>query len=311
MMQSNKNIQPFFPHGIHQIFYENNNKFDQPSSIDQLSRWMYSDVFCLHRPLVYDPLVQTVHDQITCTIEEPVTSIAITLPEPPVVESPLVQKQNNPTPIRSLIRQPILHEKFIPKKEDTLFWCAYTVHHGEAAYQIIGNRYKNTEIDEKTILVNFMREKAVLCKTSAHKISNARLQETQAELLVNKKTSWYVFHIMCLFYQFHAVVVYNKTYMEFSPNGLDDPPMYRFERNADGHISVLMTPLISDQVDVLRKTHIKLDYSMDKPLRAASSYKMEDLVTMAKTLDIDMTILSVQRPKKADWYDAITKTCTW
>lgn len=301
MMQSKQNIQPFFPHGIHQIFYENNNKFDQPSSIDQLSKWMYTDVFCLHRPIVPFTVPLDLSHVHKAIIEEPCQVVA---------ERPLVHEQNNPTLIPSLIRQSTLHEKFIPKKEDTLFWCAYTVHHGEAAYQIIGNRYKNTEIDEKTTLVNFMREKPLVCKTSAHKISNARLQETQAELLVNKKTSWHVFHIMCLFYQFHAVVVYNKTYMEFSPNGLDEPPMYQFERNPDGHISVLMAPLTSDQIDVLRKTHIKLDYSMDKPLRAASSYKMEDLMAMAKTLDIDAATLP-QKPKKADWYEAITKMCTW
>ena len=303
MMQSNKNIQPFFSHGIHQIFYENSNKFDQPSSIDQLSQWMYSDMFCLERPIVSSLIVQ---DLLHCPIEFTVEKHkSIDLPGP-VIHIP-VQEQNH-----SIAIQPnIMHEKFIPKKEDTLFWCAYTVYHGEATYHIIGNRYKNTEIDEKTTLVNFMREKTLLCKTSGHKISNARLQETQAELLVNKQTSWHVFHIMCLFYQFHAVVVYNKTYMEFSPNGLDDPAMYQFERNAEGHISVRMSPLTHDQIDVLRKTHIKLDYSMDKPLRAASSYKMEDLMTMAKVLDIDMAELSPQKPKKADWYEAITNACTW
>ncbi len=331
-MQSNKNIQPFFPHGIHQIFYENNNKFDQPSSIDQLSKWMYSDTFCLHlwtiksptsRQLIGDKgngyqaieIAEGVHRpleiNITDVLSKPIVFVieeepVINVPEP-IIESILEKRQNNHMHVSV---QRILHEKFIPKKEDTLFWCAYTVHHGEAAYQIIGNRYKNTEMDEKTTLVNFMRENALLCKTSGHKISNVRLQETHAELLVNKTTSWHVFHIMCLFYQFHAVVVYNKTYMEFSPNGLDNPPIYQFERNADGHISVRMTPLTEDQVDILRKTHIKLDYSMDKPLRAASSYKMEDLMNMAKVLEVDMLTLP-QKPKKADWYDIITKLCTW
>ena len=281
-VMSQSHCLSFHPHGIHQLLFHHK-RFDQPSMIDELSQWMYSDEFCLKSPSL-------VSDE-PCPIDQNVVECPITIQE----MVPLIQ-----------------HEiiSFLPKKEDTLFWCAYVLHHGEEAYQIIGNRYKNTEIEEKLKLVNYMRTYPIICKTAAPKISNVRLQETQAELLVNKKTSWNAFFVMCLFYQFHAIVVHDKTYMEFVPNTGSSCPTYRFDHSTDGHVSVHIEPMTDDEKENIRSTCIRLDYTMEKPLRAASHYKMEDLHQMAALLQIDLTT-TMQKPKKADWYEAITKKCLW
>ena len=108
------------------------------------------------------------------------------------------------------------NSNFFSKKQDTLFWAAYTVFHGEAGYWVIGNKYKNTEIAEKQKIIDSIRTTGFL-KRAYTKISNVRIQEIMSELMLDKKTSWNTFMAICAFYKFRALVIRGKTYMEFSP----------------------------------------------------------------------------------------------
>jgi len=206
--------------------------------------------------------------------------------------------------------QPQANTWFRSSKPDTLFWSIYTAFHGEAAYHIIGNRYRNTEIEEKQKVMEYIKKNADVFRGSVHnvKITKVSVQEILSDLMLNKKTSWLTFVALCFYYKINAIVSYNKTYYKFlTAHG---ESWYHFTRNQDGHISVDLEPLSEEGKTKIHDTNILLDYTQAaKPIKAIGSYKVEDLFHMATLLDV------VQPPntkwKKADWYNALVQRCLW
>ena len=271
---------------LHQIFYQHK-KFDTSASCRDLEAWMLIDQY---RSFTMEREKEREKE-----------------PEPDTFDTQtnVLPKQSSPAPVTTT-------EVFLPKKEDTLFWCAYVLHHGEGEYKMIGNRYRNVEIHEKQRILDYIRANAAEFKTSGPKITNVSIQEVQSELMINKKTSWMTFWMMCVFYRFHALIVYDKTYMECAPRCSDpSPPIYRFTRSKDGHISLHMTPLTEEEVTTIRSNHVRVDMlRSDQPLRAISNYKVAELEAMANTLGL-LDKGPAVKMKKADWYDAIVQKCKW
>lgn len=196
-------------------------------------------------------------------------------------------------------------EIFSPVKTDTLFWCAYVVNKGEAEYEMIGNRYKNAEIEEKQKMIDFIKKSPGTIKSS-FKITGVKMKEIMSELMMDKKTSWTAFLAMCVYYKFSAIVCYKKTYLDFFVK--DASNTHLFHRDESGHISVDTNELDEAEMKDIRNTRIYLGNNPEKPLKAASHYKMEDLLEMAEKLGIDC---GQNKWKKAGWYNAILKELEW
>lgn len=194
---------------------------------------------------------------------------------------------------------------FAPTKTDTLFWCAYTINKGEAEYEMIGNRYKNTEIDEKQKMIDFIKKNPDAIKSS-FKITAVKMKEIMSELMMDTKTSWTAFLAMCVYYKFSAIICYKKTYLEFSVKGAEHTHL--FHRDDSGHISVDTNELDEDEIKDIRNSKIHLGQNPEKPLKAVSHYKMDDLAEIAEKLGVTC---GQNKWKKADWYDAIIKELEW
>jgi len=273
---------------LHQIFYQHK-KFDTAASCRDLEAWMLIDRY---RSFSEAPGPVDVQEDVL----------------------PIDQEPSYPQTVRPVTTQSKA-DFFLPKKDDTLFWCAYVLHHSEGEYRMIGNRYRNVEIQEKQRILDYIRANTAEFKTSGSgngpKITNVCIQEIQAELMINKKTSWMTFWMMCVFYRFHALIVYDKTYLECNPRCSDpSPPIYRFTRSKDGHISLHMTPLTEEEAEAIRSSHIRVELlRSDQPLRAMSNYKVAELEAMANTLGLPDK--GSAKMKKADLYEAIVEKCAW
>lgn len=258
---------------LNQIFYKNN-KFDD-NNIDQLNCWMLSK------------------DDFTKTnvVETPKINVVETQPEVVIDIDKKPQMHNN-------------KNKFSPKKQDSLFWCAYAAHHGESAYWIIGNKYKNTEIEEKQAMIEYIKTNSAKIRGESNpKITQVRLQEIMSNLMMNKKTDWYTFHIMCMFYNIRVYVIFDKTFLDF--NNSSSTSTFIFDYSKDGHIS------INYENDHILEKLVKLEYMSDRPIKSITNYKLSELLEMADKLEIGEPETGKTKPKKLDWYNAIVKKCTW
>jgi len=229
-----------------------------------------------------------------------------------LVEQPLAQakqplakveeQENTMSPTNQRV-----HSMFSPNKTDTLFWCIYMIFHGESAYHMIGNRFRNTEIEEKQRVMEHIKKNADIFRGSVQhtKITKVAVQEILSDLMLNKKTSWQTFAALCYYYKINAIITYNKTYYEcISTQGY---PIYQFTRTPDGHISVDTDPLTQETIDTIRQSHIILEYT--KTIKSIGTYKVQDLLSMANVLDIVEPVNA--KWKKADWYQAIADRCLW
>jgi hypothetical protein len=133
---------------LNQIFYPHN-KFDD--CLDALEPWMLT------------------HDKLQDNVQGHVVS-----------PSGIAQTEEPQTTVLTVKKQ-----IFSPVKTDTLFWCAYVVNKGEAEYEMIGNRYKNAEIEEKQKMIDFIKKNPDAIKSS-FKITGVKMKEIMSELMMDK-----------------------------------------------------------------------------------------------------------------------------
>lgn len=200
--------------------------------------------------------------------------------------------------------KPIKIEKiFTPKNDDKLFWSIYTLHIGESEYYMIGNNCKNVEINEKKKIVDFISKNKNTIKSTANengiKITNVKLQIIESELMVSRKTSWYTFWIMCMYYKINALMIQENIFMKFNIN--NDYSTYLFSR--DGYsTSIDFTELDNEKYNTLTISKLQIDPFNDKILKGISTYKVCELENMMKILDVSP---KEEKSKKSDFYECI------
>jgi len=266
---------------LNQIFY-NDNKFD---NFSDLEKWMLTgQMFEMVKHMDKNQTDDCIHP--SCEI--------------------------NATPTENVPLQKEPKQIFIPKNQDSLFWCIYAASYGATSYWMIGNKYKNMEMEEKQKMVDFIKTQATILKGFTPKISQTTLQEAKSDLLLDKKTSWWTFQIMCIYYKIHAIVIYENTFFEFQPQSesVADTKCFLFNRNKDGHLSIDLEPIDTEKRGEIYSQKIRLDYTKERPIRALSAYKVDDLKTMADKLGVNTEALG-SKPKKEDWYNAVLRKCSW
>jgi hypothetical protein len=222
--------------------------------------------------------------------------------KPNIKIMPQLHLDNEAIDQKPIINKP--HKLFSPQKEDTLFWSIYVLHYGEAEYTMIGGKYKNAELQEKQNILGYIQKNHNMIKTCARtndvKLSNVRMQETTAEMMINKKTSWHAFQVMCMYYKINAIIVQNEIYMKFMID--DSYETYIFERSVDGHFAIDVVPLLKERMSIIEATCLKVDPFLPKLLKGISTYKTSELEEMGNKLGVTP---NESKPKKNNWYDVI------
>jgi hypothetical protein len=199
---------------------------------------------------------------------------------------------------------PIVPKLFQSKKKDQLFWNMYVLEQGESEYFMIGNKYRNVEIEEKKTIMDYVTKNSKHIKsqsqTNGFKITNVRVKTVESELLMGDKTSWYGFWIMCAYYKKNVLIVQNKVYLEFVVDSVYDT--YLMERNDEGYVILDCVKLTSDKIHELKFNKLKIDPFQERILKGVSSYKIPDLEHMAQTLGV---FPDKEKPKKNDYYEVV------
>lgn len=226
----------------------------------------------------------------------------------------LIDYVNNVTPIEKApvsivqeVEKPIIKKEpkfFSPKKDDKLFWCIYTLSIGESEYYMIGNKYKNAEIEEKKQVMEYISVNRNTIKNIANnngiKISNVKMQMIQSDLLTDKKTTWFIFWIMCVFYKVNVLLVQDTIYMKFNVD--NEYKTYLFLRDDHFHVSFDNTELNTSQINKLVENKLEIDPFNDKILKGVSTYKTTELENMAQVLNV---VPEPEKPKKSDYYETV------
>jgi len=341
-----KEITPF----LHTALYQRDGHYQRITTFEQLatalSPWMLTKE---HRQTWFSPM--RVYDPPE--VEEAATPVTPSLPPSPLPPTPQVQvydppaeapsvspvhePQDVPPPTLSeILPKPVaasqrpLPSRFSPRKPDSLFWSMFIAHHGVDAFRDIGSKYMNRELEEKTHIMEFIKNNRPLLK--AMKITVAATQEMMGDLLTNKQTVLTMVPAFAMYYgaTIRIVCEQSRTYLEYLPTSetpgcrpvrlpegqlpeLRCRPIYTLYRIKTGQRSYSDYEVGTEDHAITCTTappsFLKLE-SPTKPLRGISTYKTADLDALVKQLGITLPLPSAgSKLKKNDIYVAISRHC--
>jgi hypothetical protein len=227
------------------------------------------------------------------------------IPPPPPIN---VSEKSEITIVRNVAPKPSQKNIITPKQTDTLFWAFYIAKYGYADYMMVGNKYKNKEIEKKQEMIDTLKQTpAKLLKNEVRKISKVAIQEIMSELMMDKKTSYSAFFAMCTLNHLTVYLVNPemKLYMKFQGGGEE----YVFYKTTDGRDNYSIDlDTVPEKIRNIQDSMIQIDFG-EKPLKSATAYKIDELNDMANQMGVfDNTTVSEEtkkRWKKAELYDKI------
>jgi hypothetical protein len=178
-------------------------------------------------------------------------------------------------------KQPVL---FIPKEQDTLFWCYYIILNGEGTYEILN--VKNSLI-AKQLKINYVskiRENKSVIKT--YKFDT--ITSMESNLANDNNISIKTVMSLCAIDKINVIFVSRSTYFELLMN--DTGPIYII-REVDVHSKYNkkygFEIASNNSLENIRATLYKID-NLDKPIKSLSYYKVKDLTDICVKLGIDI-----------------------
>jgi len=231
--------------------------------------------------------IKMLHDLNQFILNEPCmrNSIKYKISKSPNIYTPLV-KPNNKLGV------------FIPPEMDSLFWCLYIMKYGEIHYEMLDNKSVVTEKKLKIEYVEKIRLNKVLLKT--YKFNT--FSELENNLTNDKTLSLTSLLSLCALDNLNIMVIQNKTYYELRMNDSTDMAIIQ---KFDKKFGVKLAD--NEFAAGLKNDLIQIE-NVEKPLKAISAYKVNDLIAICNKLEIDVKQVSSEKTKtKKELYEDIYK----
>ena len=173
---------------------------------------------------------------------------------------------------------------FFPKQRDQLFWNFFVIVNGNDTYETVNN-YFTTEKETKYKWIEDFRKNKELFKPI--KVSRNSIED---ELANKPKISLHCIKALCHMHDINVFYIDNKKYYEIITN--DSKPVYVIEKI--NHKYGLKKNIDTETLDYYRQHYWQLE-NLDKPLKAISSYKVSDLTTICKKININYENMTKQK----------------
>jgi len=192
---------------------------------------------------------------------------------------------------------------FIPRQQDTLFWCYFILKNGFEKYEIIS--YKNFLLAKqlKIDLVSIIRKNKDIIKMykfdSITNIENNLANDNN----LNLKT----FFSLCAIENLNVVYTSKKAYFELLMN--DSKIIYNiqeiFSPSEKYNKKYGFTIATEESLSTIRNSLYKIN-NIEKPIKSLSIYKVSDLIEICNKLSIDIYNPTTGKQKsKNDLYESI------
>mgnify|MGYP007096395658 FL=1 len=177
-----------------------------------------------------------------------------------------------------------VNDIFFPKQRDQLFWCFYVILQGHSEYEMTNNFF-TLEKETKYKWIEVFRGRKELFKPI--KVSRNVVED---ELANATAITMATVKALCHLNDVNVFYVDDKKYYEITTNS--EKPFYLIEK-VDGRYG-LKEKIPIEKVEYYREHYWKLE-NLDKPLKAVSSYKADELKDICKRLHIESS--NMTKPK--------------
>lgn len=169
---------------------------------------------------------------------------------------------------------------FIPSQHDKLFWIFYVMKKGFDDYNL--HQYTNEFSEENKIkfeYVDKIRANKALLKS--HKIQ--KMSECESDLINERTISMKTFHVLCIIENIDFVFFTKNSYFSFMKNEEKYENLHVLHRINDYYAYEMNK---SDLVPMYKEVRFKIE-KYDKPLKAISSFKSDELIEIANFFKVD------------------------
>lgn len=193
---------------------------------------------------------------------------------------------------------------FIPREKDTLFWCFYIIINGDVNYETL---YNKNEVIEKQIKIKYIekirKEKQTLKIYKFDSLTNIESNLVN-DNFINRKT----FLSLCALENINIIFINKKTYFELLMNDSNNIfIVHEINNTANGKYNIKYGFEIGDgeMINNIKSTLYRLD-NIEKPVKAFSSYKTQELLDICNKLAIEVINKDTNKTKsKKDLYEGI------
>jgi len=230
----------------------------------------------------------------------------------PIVESAIENKSINILNNIPIIKTPIPEKKeestsFLPRQQDTLFWCIFIIVNGFNEYNEIQRNYGVVELEIKKKIADYLKDNSSNMKQTNYKITKIKIQEIMSELLTSQKmTSYECLLAMCVFYKINIAIIFSndKIMTEFISSNDEETPFYILNKDSYGKYKVDTVKKSWKEIQEMKQTRVCLDNYL-KPMKSISNYTIPNLEELATKLGVfDVT----NKYKKQELYELINNT---
>jgi len=214
-----------------------------------------------------------------------------------------IEKENTTKkPVSEIKTNMFKSSLFVPREQETLFWCYYIILNGDANYEMLN--VKNSLI-AKQIKINYVskiRENKPVIKT--YKFDT--ITNIESNLANDNNISIKTVMSLCAINKINLIFVSRKTYFELLMN--DNEPIYiirELENHSKYNKKYGFEIANEASLQNIRTTLYKID-NLDKPIKALSSYKVKDLTDICEKLAIKIHKDDTSKNKtKNELYESI------
>jgi hypothetical protein len=195
---------------------------------------------------------------------------------------------------------------------DKLFWIFYK----------IINNYNDTDLEHINsfkIMKEFKIASVEKLKNQKNILKDFKIQKSAVEddLTNNEKISFKTFHALCVLYLINVIVIRdNNTYCVLCTNSdekvinlqnykllkITNVKMSSQFNNFD--IELVNNSTTEEELQKILKSYYTIE-NIEKPLKAFSNYKLDDLVSIAEKLSINIYDEHAKKKKKQELYENI------
>ena len=177
-----------------------------------------------------------------------------------------------------------LNEFFIPKENDSLFWCYFIIKNGLSQYEMINNKNLVFEKQTKISYIDLIRKNKLTVK--ANKFDT--ITNLENNLANENNISIKTILTLCAIENINVVYIYKNVYFELLNNDIDVIYVIRekdikSKYNKKCGFETIDSKILND----IRNTYYKVD-NIDKPIKSMSAYKVGELADIASKLAIDI-----------------------
>jgi hypothetical protein len=193
---------------------------------------------------------------------------------------------------------------FFPFEQDTLFWCYYILANGDTAYETLNNKNSLVAKQLKIELVSVIRKNKDIVKLYKFDTITNIESNLANDTFLNAKT----FLILCAIANLNIIYISKKTYFELLMNDTSEIYIVKEQNQESKYVKKYGYQLGNHEIiDNIRKSFYKLD-KIDKPIKAMSAYKVEELVSICERLAINIINTETGKNKtKKDLYESIVQ----